>query len=490
MNDAAAPLLDGWQRFHDSDAASFTVPGHKRRAGTIWPTLGRLLDSDVPLFGGIDTIKDAAVALAGAEGLGAELWDADWCRYSTGGSTQANQIMALAVGRPGATVLVTRTAHRSTLSGLILAGLEPVWLPNELDPRSGLPIGLALPALEAALGQHPDAVAVFCVEPSYVGTLSDLPAVVGLAHARDVPVVVDQAWGAHFGFHPAYPQDAICAGADAMIASAHKSLPAYSQASILVARTDRLDRDRLERAADALVTTSPSGTILASIDAARALLAAPLGRDLLGRLVDVVAAARGRLRAAGFALPGPEDFQPGRFDPAKLVVHLRDTDADADGNAIEQALIARGLPVELADRDTIVAMVTMLDDEQTVDRLCTAIIAAGAPLSTARPRNHHDHANSADHANSSSNWTAAIPPSAMSPRAAFFARHESVPADQAEDRVSAELIAPYPPGIPVLAPGEVITRTAIDALQSAARRGVRIAYASDPTLQTYQVVIK
>jgi arginine decarboxylase len=473
MHDSDAPLLEAWKRFVDSDVAPFTVPGHKRRAGAIWPSLGELLHGDVPLFGGIDTIKRGAAALAGAERLGAELWDADWCRYSTGGSTQANQVMALAVGRPGAKVLVSRSAHRSTLSGLILAGLEPVWLPTEIDPLLGLPTGLSLPSFEAAFAGHPDAVAVFCVEPSFVGSLSDLPAIIALAHAHDVPVIVDQAWGAHFGFHPAYPPHALQLGADAMITSAHKALPAYSQGSILVTRGDRLDTGRLDRALDALASTSPSGAILASIDASRALLADPLGRELLQRQVEVVAAARSRLRAAGFTSPGPDDFAPDRFDPAKLVVQLTET----DGNAIEQALVEAGLPVELADRDTIIAMVTLLDDADTLDRFCDAILAA--PLERV-PR----------HRAISSAWTTIVPPVAMSPRDAFFAEHEVVAAEHAVGRVSSELIAPYPPGIPVLAPGEVITRATIEALDSAARSGVRIAYAQDPSLRSYEVVIE
>jgi lysine decarboxylase len=262
------------------------------------------------------------------------------------------------------------------------------------------------------------------------------------------------------------------AGADALITSAHKALPAYSQAALLLARTERLDVARLDRAFDTAATTSPSGTILASIDASRAVLSAPLGHELLDRLVTLVAAARTRLRSHGHTVPGPGDFAPGRFDPAKLVVLLD----RVDGNAVEQVLIAAGVPVEQADRDMLMPMVAMLDDETTIDRLCSAIesVEIGEP----RPRA------------ASTVWTARIPPSAMSPRTAFFAAHESVPAAAAAGRISAELIAPYPPGIPVLTPGELITAETINALGHAAHSGVRIAYAADPTLSSYQVVVE
>jgi lysine decarboxylase len=472
MDDADAPLLDAWRRFAASDVAPFTIPGHKRRADTIWPTLGRLLDSDVPLFGGLATIKDAADALTAAERRAAQLWGADWCRYSTGGSTHANQVAALAVARPGQTVLVARTAHRSTVSALVLADLRPVWLPAERDPLSGLPTGLSLPALAGALAQHPDAAALFCVEPSYVGTVSDLPAIVSLAHDHGVPVVVDQAWSAHFGFHPAYPPHALQAGADVLVTSAHKTLPAYSQAALVLARTSRVAAARLDRAADLSATTSPSGAILASIDGARALLGAPLGRDLLSRLVEVVAHARTRLRDSGIATLDPGDFTAGRFDPAKLVALLD----RGDGNAVERELIAAGVPVEQADRDMLVPIVTMLDDAATIGRLCRVLERCAAA-----PRRDRI---------APSLWTAPIPPSRLSPRAAFFAPHEVVSAAQAVGRVSAEMIAPYPPGIPVLVPGEVITADALDALADVAAAGARIAYARDATLRSFEVVIE
>lgn len=474
MDDVDAPLLAAWRAFVDGDLAPFTIPGHKHRAGALWPTLGRAVDDDVPLFAGLGTMKTATDVLAGAEQAGARLWGADWCRYSTGGSTHVNQVAALAVGRPGGTVLVSRTAHRSTLSGLILAGLQPVWMPAEVDARLGLPTGVSLSALTAALDAHPHAAAVFLVEPSYVGTLSDVASAVGLAHARGVPVVVDQAWGAHFGFHPGYPPHALQVGADVLITSAHKTLPAYSQAAIIAARTERVGADRLERAFEISATTSPAGAILASIDASRALLESDTGRARLEALLGLVTDAQKRLRAKGIAVVDPSQLAAGRFDPAKLVM----TFDRGDGVAIERELLAAGVPVEQADRDTIVAIVTMLDDESTVGRLVEAVLAA------------HDASASPRDALPAAVWSAPIPPAGCTPREAFFAAHETVPAGEAIGRVSAELIAPYPPGIPLLAPGEIITVEAVTALRTAAASGVRIAYAADCSLNSFVVMVE
>jgi lysine decarboxylase len=407
--------------------------------------------------------------LADAEARAARLWDAHTCRFSVGGSTHGNQALALAVARPGDSVIVSRTLHRSLLLGFVLAGLVPVWVRPEVDPDDGLPRGVPVAGVEAALAAHPEVRAVFVGDPSYVGTLSDVHALAEVAHGHGIPVVVDAAWGAHFGFHDALPAHALALGADALVTSAHKMLPAYSQAALVLARTDRIDRDRLDRAFEATHTTSPAGAILASVDAARALLERD-GERILGRLVETVAAARRRLGA----IDGLRILSGPGVDPTKLVLGLAGT--GADGVAVERDLIAAGMPVEMADRDTIAAIVTMADPRATVDAFVDAVAASidrrrgparGAAVGAA--------------------W-AVEPVMVLPPRDAFFASPERVDIAAAIGRVSAELVAPYPPGIPVLAPGELVTEDAIAALLAALDGGVRIAYAADPTLRTLQVV--
>ena len=210
---------------------------------------------------------------------------------------------------------------------------------------------------------------MFLGDPSYLGMTGDLAGHAGVAHQAGVPLMVDAAWAAHLGFHPDLPRHAIAAGADAMVTSAHKTLPAYSQGALVLASTERLDPARLDRAFDATHTTSPTGSILASIDAARALL----GRDgerLCGRLVRLVAAARQRLRQ----VPGVEVLDGPGVEPAKLIVLLAGT--GASGYAVEDDLIAAGMPVEMADRDVLGPIVTLADDEASVDTFVTTLIGA------------------------------------------------------------------------------------------------------------------
>ena len=282
-----APLLDGWLTFRESDAAPFTTPGHKQRTHQV----GDVVRDDIPLYGGVDTVRQRGGRVAEADRRLARLWQADWGRISVGGSTHGNQTLALAVCRPGDEVIVTRTLHRSLLLGLVLVGATPVWVRPEIEPVTGLPTRVPVERVAKALASHPRAQAVFLVEPTYAGALSDVAAHAELAHEHGIPLVVDQAWGAYFGFHSDLPRHALQAGADALVTSAHKTLPAHTQAALVLANTERIDRDRLDRAFEATATTSPSGSIAASADAARALLERD-GERLLGHLLRLADHAR------------------------------------------------------------------------------------------------------------------------------------------------------------------------------------------------------
>ena len=460
-----APLLDAWLRFQESAPTPFTIPGHKQRTDLV----GDVVAGDVPLYAGLDTMKLSAGVLADAEARAARLWGADVCRFSTGGATHANQAVALAVAGDGDTVVVSRTLHRSMLLGLVLAGLTPVWVRPEVDPASGLPLGVAPETVAAALAAHPETKAVFVGDPSYVGTVGDIAGLATAAHAHGIPLVVDAAWAAHFGFHPALPPHALELGADVVVTSAHKTLPAWSQAALVLARIERVDPARLGAGVEATATTSPAGAMLASIDAARALLERE-GEALLGEALEATREARSRLGSVDglLVLDGP------RVDPLKLTLVLSGT--GADGNAVERDLLNAGLPVESADRDVIVGVVSLADTPATLGRLTDALVASiqrhrGTPRAVAGPASYR-----------------VDPVTAMSPRRAYFAASEQVPLDHALGRVSAELVAPYPPGIPVLAPGEEISAATLDALHHAAAAGVRIAYAADPSLATLRVV--
>jgi len=460
-----APLFDAYLSFLEAGQRPFTIPGHKQRRDLV----GSIVAGDVPLYGGLDTMKLSAGVLARAERRAAQLWGADVCRFSVGGSTHGNQALALAVAQPGARVLVSRSLHRSLLLGLVLAGLEPVWVRPKADPSTGLPTAVPVSDVEVALRAHPEVRAVFLGDPSYVGTIGDIAGHARAAHAHGIPLIVDAAWAAHFGFHPELPPHALSLGADAIVTSAHKTLPAYSQAAMVLANTDRIDADRLERAFEATHTTSPAGAILASIDAARSLLESQ-GEELIALLLGRVAHAKRRLRA----IEGVDVLDGPGVDPTKLVVLLAAT--GASGYDVEADLLTRHMPLEMADQDTVIPMLTIADDDVAVGELTEALTD-----SIAR------HRGSPRQPVVAAAWSVE-PETVMAPRDAFFAEHVLVSARESVGRVSAELVAPYPPGVPVLAPGERVTRASLDSLALARDQGARIAYAADPTLATLQVV--
>lgn len=470
---SSAPLLDSYLSYFEANHTPFTIPGHKQRAAKIDVGLGALVDSDIPLYGGLDEIKLTNQVLSEAEALAAKLWGADFARFSTGGSTHANQAVIFALGKPGDKVAVSRTAHRSVLSALVLAGLEPIWMSPEIDVATGVPTGIALSELQRVLKSNP--IAVLLTEPGYLGTLSDLKPLIAAAHEKSIPVIVDAAWGGHFGFHPELPQHVIAQGADALITSVHKALPGYSASALLLAQTKFLSAERLEQSFETTHTTSPAGAPLASIDAVRALLQIR-GAELLGALIENVVQFKLAVQA-NFDLPVflyPSDFAPGRFDPVKIV--LRVQQLGCSGVDIEKALIQQGIRVEMADRDTIVFLATLADTEEDFQALAMQLVPILKKFQAAQRQSA-----------TALSWSV-TPQIATSMREAYFAETEMVSSDKAIGRISADLIAPYPPGVAVIAPGEVLTEQIVNGLSTSQKAGVRIAYATDPTLQSYRVV--
>jgi lysine decarboxylase len=469
----SAPLLDAYLSYFEVARTPFTIPGHKQRASRLDPDLGAIVDGDTPLYGGLDEIKLTNQTLKKAESLAATLWGADFARFSTGGSTHANQAIVLALGKPGDKVALSRTAHRSILSALVLAGLEPIWLTPQIDSATGVPTGISVNEFEKIIGEKP--IALLLTEPGYLGTLSDLEALINKAHSHSIPVIVDAAWGGHFGFSDSTPKHCLALGADALITSVHKTLPGYSASALLLAQGRFLNLDRIEQSFETTHTTSPAGAPLASIDGCRALLQTR-GSELISALVENVSNFKSKVQS-NFDLPiflNLSDFAEGRFDPAKIV--LRVNQLGASGIDIEKALQSSMIRVEMADQDTVVFLATLADSIEEFDHVADVLIPilknAQKP---ARPTA------------TSLSWSV-VPTVGISMRDAYFAQTEMVSANDAVGRISSDLIAPYPPGVAVVAPGEVLTKQILEGLATTKAAGVRIAYATDSSLATYRVV--
>ncbi len=470
----SAPLLDAYLSYHEEKSTPFTLPGHKQRAARLDVGLGACVDSDVPLGGGLDEIKHTKNVLPHSEALAAKLWGGDWARFTVNGSTHANQALLLSIAEPGDRVVISRTAHRSMIVGLVLAGLEPVWVSPEIDVKTGLPIGMDSKVVAEKLRSH-NGRGVIAIEPGYLGTISRVDELAAAAHIHGVPLVVDQAWGGHLGFHPDVPRHAIQLGADALITSIHKALPGISGAAMAVATTGLLQHSRLEQGFDAELTTSPAGAILASCDGVRALIEIR-GNELIGAMIIRAAHLRSRLTEVFGAdiVLSPSDFQVGRFDPSKIII--RTGVIGADGVAVERDLLEKRIRLEMTDQDTIVPIMGLVDSAEEIDELADALIESlkrrsGEPRPTV----------------TALSWSV-VPEQVRSLREAFFAPVEMVSAGQAVGRISADLVSPYPPGVPVVAPGELITAPIVAGLKECLRLGIRVAYATDPTLEQFRVL--
>src|SRR5262245_7489045 len=286
LNHRQAPLLDGIVAFQRQGITPFSTPAHTLGQGAD-PELRdfygeRAFRSDIPLGGGVGDTHFGGDALRLAEALAADAWSSDRCFFLLNGSTAGNHAYLLTALRPGEKVIVSRDLHKSLLVALILTGATPVYLTPRLHPELHVGLGITVDQVAEALADHPDARLVALVSPSYCGVSSDLRGIADIAHARGVPVYVDEAWAPHFHFHPALPPSAMACGVDGAVASTHKVLGCLTQAAILNGRAGLVDSDRVRTTVDLVQTTSPSVLILASIDATRRQMALA-GEALLER---------------------------------------------------------------------------------------------------------------------------------------------------------------------------------------------------------------
>jgi len=483
-----APFVEVVRRYQEVGTVPFSCAGHKLGVGAdgeLVAMLGReLFAADFWL----DT-STYDQALRAAEALAATAWGADRSFFLGNGSSSGNHAFLLGVLSPGDEVIVARDLHKSMLAALILTGARPVYVAPRLHPELGIGVGVHPDDVAAALDAHPAARLVALVSPSYFGVAADLAAITRAAHARDVAVYVDEAWGPHFAFHPELPPSAMAVGADGAVTSTHKMLSSLSQSSILNVRSGRVAPARIASAVKLTQTTSPLLPLFASIDSCRRQMVLN-GEALLSQTLGLAAHARRRLGM----LPGLEvldadrlDLGPHQLDPTKLIVDV--AGLGLTGFMAERALRERfAIAPEGSDLSSVILMVTIGDTRSSVDQLVgafAALCAEGVPVheppglpvaAGALPRSSG----------------AVIGPGvqAMTPRDAFFAEARTVPLAGAVGEVAAELVTPYPPGIPVLAPGEVISADKLAYLAHGSAHGMYVCGPADPTLATIRVVAR
>lgn len=471
--------------FVERGSASFYSPGHK--GGRTFPAAfrDRIAALDLNNLPDTDTLHCPTAGILDAQRLLADAYGALHSFFLVGGSTSGNIAAMLSALSPGDEILVQRNAHKSVVAGIVHAGVVPVWLAPSIDEELGLALGLAADQVDAAFTAHPKARALFALSPTYYGTVPDLAALAEVCRRHGRLLLVDQAHGAHFHFHPELPVAAEDIGADAVIQSIHKTLSGLSQAAVLHLCSDRLDVGRVQEVLQLLQTTSPSFPVMASIDLARREMVLD-GERLLTDALALARRARAELAAiAGVLVLGSERTTGPRsgffaLDETKITIRVD----GFTGYEVQRLLNQdHGVQPELGGTSHVLFILTIGNTNEDVDRMVAGVraIAASRPAPRAHARS--------EEALAPHGWAllAVEPDVAMTPREAFYAPAQMVDFFATEGRVCAEVVTPYPPGIPVLMPGERITRALLDELARVREARCPIS-ASDPTLVKMRVV--
>jgi arginine decarboxylase len=484
MNQSAAPMLDALADYHARGRYGFTPPGHRQGRGADPRTRAGIGEdafrSDLLATAGLDDRKSSHGYLSTAERLMADAVGAEQAFFSTCGSSLSVKAAILALASGGGDLLISRDAHKSVVAGLVFSGVQPQWIRPRHDARLHLAHPPSPEQVAQAWEQHPDAAGALIVSPTPYGTCADIAAIAEVCHNRGKPLIVDEAWGAHLPFHPDLPTWAMDAGADVCVVSVHKMGTGFEQGSVFHLQGNLVDPAQLSACADMLMTTSPNVMIYAALDGWRRQMVQH-GHAQLGAAL----ALAGQVRQEVEALPGlhvlREEFLGAQashdLDPLHVLIDVSGLDItgyDAADWLREQQRIDMGL----SDHARIEATLSLADDDQTAARLVSALASLSGAASGLRRAPKIDLPSPGE---------LDLEP-AMLPRDAFFAAKETVAADQAVGRIAAEQITPYPPGIPVIIPGERITAALLDYLTSGLAAGMQLPDPADPSLRTIRVV--
>ncbi|MFC9999377.1 aminotransferase class I/II-fold pyridoxal phosphate-dependent enzyme [Nocardia sp. NPDC127526] len=482
MDHARAPILDALADYQRLGRYGFTPPGHRQGRNVdprILEVLGGAMRADVLASPGLDDRLSREGHLTHAEELMADAVGAEWAFFSTCGSSLSVKATMLAVAGGDGGLILGRDSHKSIVAGLVFSGVQPYWIAPRWDAERHFSHPPSPEQVREGWERHPDAAGALIVSPSPYGTCADIAAIADICHEHGKPLIVDEAWGAHLPFHPDLPTWAMDAGADICVVSVHKMGSGFEQGSVFHVQGDLIDRDRLKLCADLLMTTSPNVLLYAAIDGWRRHMVQH-GRELLDAALETAAKARSALaRIPGITVMEDELLGvEASHDLDRLQVLMDVSPTGATGYDIADWLRTnRRLDLGLIDHRRILATLSTSDDQTTIDALVDALTAwrttitptPPPPIDLPSPRDLQLE-------------------QAMLPRDAFFGPCETVPLDQAPGRIAAEQVTPYPPGIPVLVPGELIDKAVIDYLRSGTAVGMNVPDPADSELRTLRVV--
>lgn len=473
-----APIYEALEKFKQSRVVPFDVPGHKRGRGNpeLTELLGeRCVSMDVNSMKPLDNLCHPISVIREAEELAAEAFGAAHAFLMVGGTTSAVQSMILSVVKRGEKIILPRNVHRSVMGALVLCGAVPVYVNPECDERLGISLGMSIGAVKKAIEENPDAKAILVNNPTYYGICSDLHSIVKLAHSNGMLCLVDEAHGTHFYFGDNLPVSAMAAGADMAAVSMHKSGGSLTQSSLLLIGP-AISEGHVRQIINLTQTTSGSYLLLSSLDISRRNLALR-GREAFGRGIEMAEYARTEINRIGGYYAYSRELVNGdsifEFDVMKLSVNTLDVGL-AGIQVYDYLRDEYDIQIEFGDLGNILAYISIGDRPRDIERLVSA-------LSEIKRRFGQSKAGLM-------NQEYIDPIVVVSPQKAFYAEKESLPLGQASGKVCSEFVMCYPPGIPIIAPGELITDKILNYIKYAKEKGCSMTGPEDSEIKRLNVL--
>ena len=466
------------KNYSQDGALAFHTPGHKQGLGAHF-LLQELITAEglrreVSLMEELDDLHDPRSCIKQAQKLAAELWNADEAFFMINGTTSAVQAMIMAALKPNDLVLVPRNAHRCVMNGLILSGARPIYLMPEYDSKFGISLNLSVETIKSAIKKYPQVKALIIVSPNYYGVAANLSEIAKFLHEQNILLLVDEAHGAHLRFSEKLPLSAIDAGVDLAAQSTHKLLGSLTQTSMLLFKSKLIDVERVKRVVSLLQSTSPNYLLLASLDIAR-LQMQESGTELIERAINLSQHLRSEIEFID-GLKTFDKVDGFDFDTTKVTVNVNNLGL----TGIEAENILRHkykIQCELSDFNSLLFLITFADTYNEINKLIVAL----KKLSTHKgDKNFNPEINSAFKIPNSK--------SKLSPREAFYCSTTSVNLKDSINKISAEEVTFYPPGIPILQPGELITAEIVDYINANKKIGRRLIGAADNSLNHIKII--
>ena len=478
MDQSRAPIHEALEKFRKKRVVPFDVPGHKRGRGNkeLKDFLGETcVGIDVNSMKPLDNLCHPVSVIKEAEQLAAEAFGAAHAFLMVGGTTSAVQSMVLAVCKRGDKIILPRNVHRSVINAMVLCGAVPVYVNPDVDQKLGIALGMKVSQVEEAIKENPDAVAIFVNNPTYYGICSDIRSIVKLAHDNDMYVLADEAHGTHFYFGENLPIDAISAGADMAAVSMHKSGGSLTQSSILLIGKE-MHEGYVRQIINLTQTTSASYLLLSSLDISRRNLALR-GKEIFAQVMDLAEYARKEISNIGGYYAYSSDMinhdSIYDFDKTKLSIYTLDIGL-AGIEVYDKLRDEYDIQIEFGDMGNILAYLSIGDRKQDIERLASS-------LAEIKRLNSRGKEGLMPHEYIS-------PELAVSPQAGFYADKEQLDLQETSGRICSEFLMCYPPGIPILAPGEMITNRILDYIIYAKEKGCSITGPEDPDINKLNVL--